>query len=199
MEKRFRDIHGIAISRGIEFLFHYTPACNFEDILRYGIMPRTMLSDSAAIATVLDEYRLDDRPDAVSVSLSRVNRKLLARKRIKMPGVEWIILAIDASVLWTQRVEFCWTDAASNIIKHHSGRRDGPWAFNRMFEGSAEQRAGLLDCHATASEAEIHVLGRIDQSNILGAVVASEKMRKPVEEVFKELLPESAHVEVVGF
>lgn len=198
MDNRQQDIRAVAISRGVQYLFHYTPACNLVDILRFGILPRTELRHSPALATVIDEFRLDGKPDAVSVSLSRVNNSLLTRKRSKIPG-PWIILALSADILWTQDVEFCWADAASNDIKKHSGRRDGQWAFRQMFAGSAAERAALLPFQPTAPEAEVHVLGRIDQRKIVGAIVNDVGFRAEVEAVFREMLPKSAYIEYAAF
>jgi hypothetical protein len=46
-----------------------------------------------------DQFRIDDRIHALSLSIHSINESLLKRK-IAEHGGDWIVLEIEASILW---------------------------------------------------------------------------------------------------
>jgi hypothetical protein len=140
------------------------------------------------MAYAIDRNRRDGRGDAVSVSISRVNRPMFAAKRHKSGHTDWVVLVLPSEILWTHDCLFSWRNAAKKEIRDHRGWRGGPWAFRKMFAGSNEARNCLARCEPTDLEAEVQVLGRIAPDCILGAFVERSVMIEPVQAVL-ECLP----------
>lgn len=184
-------IRRLVEDRDIPSLLHFTQAVNLEGILRHGLLPRTKLSSLGYTAYASAEDRLDDTPEAISISISDFNRALFASKRAKSRHDDWLVLGLSPEVLWTHSCRFCWRSAATKEIKNHRGWRGGPWAFEEMFAGSDEERGGLARCYPTDPEAEVQVMEPIAADYILGAVVGRSGMVEPVQELL-DCLPGSS-------
>lgn len=182
MKATYQDnIRLIAEDREVDVLLHFTQATNLPGILHHGLLPRTELAAPGYAASA--RYRLDDTPEAVSVSISRVNEGMFASKRAKSGHRDWVVLVLSPVILWTHSCRFCWRNAAKKAVKDHRGRRDGPWAFNEMFVGSDQARDGLARCFPTDPEAEVQVFEPIAAEYILGAVVGRPGMVDAVQEL----------------
>lgn len=193
------EIRSIAQGRGVNFLCHFTQAANLANIVEHGLRSRRELIDTDYLAYVSDCYRLDDNDNAISVSVSTWNGGMLDIKRYKNPGAEWVVLVLDAEILWTHQCLFCWQSAATNEIKGHRGYRGGPWAFDKMFGGTEADRSRLPDNQPTDSDAEVQVLEAISPAYILGAVVDRFEMVEPVQLILDNLPEGPRAVQVEPF
>ena len=102
----------IALDRDVRFLLHFTQAANLTGVVKHGLWPRRDLAAADHLAYASDYGRLDGNEDAVSVSISRVNGPMFAAKRRKSGHVDWIVLVLSATILWTHDCRFCWRNAA---------------------------------------------------------------------------------------
>ena len=114
-------------------LCHFTPFDNIAGILQHGLLSREALERCGVNFKPSDFERLDNKLDVVSLSIQTINFAMFGAKRDRLRS-EWIVFEVDPSVLWTHRCRFCWENAASRQIVRHTGRMDGPWAFQKMFE-----------------------------------------------------------------
>jgi hypothetical protein len=169
--------------RNVQALLHFTQASNVPSIVTNGLLPRSELISRGLNADASSRFRLDDRDDAVSVSVSAVNWEMFDAKRRKLARqTDWVILALDPSILWTRPCKFYHRSAARKDMKNHRGRLDGPWAFLKMFEdtsptsrftgASYRYDTGIPDCLTTSPDAEVQVFGTIPPERIIEGWVA---------------------------
>jgi hypothetical protein len=199
MNKYQIEIRQEVYERGIEGLFHFTPICNAGSILLHGLAARTVLEERGIHFQPSDNFRLDGRPDALSLSIHSLNWRMFEAKQ-QTTRSEWVIFKLDPSVLWTHSCLFSWQNAASSDIRRHTGRRDGPWAFRKMFDDrpvSSIDRSSFRAAHRrgdhqpTLNDAEVQVLDPIDPDYILSVVVRTEWAGSQVEQLMKQIDCES--------
>lgn len=180
-------IRALAEDRDVQLLLHFTQAANLMEIVKHGLLSRRELAGPEYRAYASDRYRLDENDEAISVSVTRVNRWMFGLKRHKSGHANWVVLVLSAEILWSLDCRFCWCNAAKKEIKEHRGWRGGPWAFHQMFVGSDEARSGLERCCPTDPEAEVQVLEPISPEYILGAIVDRLEMVEPVQAILNAL------------
>lgn len=178
-----------ALQRGITSLYHFTPFGNLRSILETGLLSRKELDARGIDYFYTDEWRNDGQLDAVSLSIHDINRSMFSSK-LKNSSCDWVILEIDASVLWTHPCWFCWVNASSSEIVNHKGFIGGPWAFNEMFE---DRTVGVLDKRSsrevfntptnmpTMNDAEVQVRASIPPELIRDVSIAHDKHRAATE------------------
>ena len=195
MKSYRQEIRKEARKRGISELFHFTPDQNVRSILVHGLASPSALTDHGIAFLPTDKWRLDERLDAVSTSIHSVNESMFEAKRKTYDG-EWVIFALDASILWTHRCRFCWLNAATSEIRRHRGFMEGPWAFRQMFEDRSASHADIrsyrgvmrrVDCEPTSNAAEVQVLDPIGPDLIIGAVVKDAVIATALEHVMHEV------------
>lgn len=100
--------------KGIENLYHFTPVKNLYSILINGICPVNELKRRNIQFIQPDNKRLDGRLNAVSLSISNPNKKLLEKKILWEMDIPFCIIEIDSSVLFELECtkEFFYTNAA---------------------------------------------------------------------------------------
>lgn len=193
MDKTAFEIRSIVRERGITALGHFTPAANLQGILTHGLLSIDTLNEHDLSYSYTDGWRNDGRPHAVSLTIHDINRSMFARK-LKDSRCDWVILEVDASVLWTHWCLFSWVNAASSEITGHRGRRDGPWAFKRMFDdcpvNGMDKRSSRAvfntpDNMPTMNDAEVQVLNPIAPDLIRDVTIASERHRPATEAAMK--------------
>lgn len=190
-----RHIKRLAASRGIEKLYHFTPAENVVSILKNGLASQQVLQGHGIEFYAPDQYRFDNRLSALSLSIHSVNEGLL-KKKIAEHGGDWIILEVEASILWTHSCRFCWTNAASSEIINHTGFLGGRWGFEKMFEDrpinlvdrrSQRKTYGRLDCHPTDNQAEVQVFDPIDSDFIVDLTVKNPRVKREMEALMERI------------
>jgi len=200
-----RKIERLAEARNIEYLLHFTPIENIQSILSNGLASRADLDHNGISYTYTDDWREDDKPDALSLSVTEINYAMLKAKR-KSCGDGWAVLAIDPSVLWTHSCRFCWTNAASREVKNYRGFLGGPWGFERMFQDapmSSSDAQGLRDAYniadnmPTDNAAEVQVFDPIDSDLILAVGVRTEQEKIKIENIMTKI-GQIAPVEIVA-
>ena len=186
-------IRNAARRRGITSLYHFTPSANLESILVNGLVSRRILDEHQVAYTYTDGWRNDGQPDAVSLSIHDINRSMFSQK-MRNSRCTWVILEVDASVLWSHPCRFCWVNAASSEIVNHSGFIGGPWAFEKMFADcavSAIDQRSSREVHntrenmPTMNDAEVQVLAPIAPDLIRDVTVARDGNREAIEAAMK--------------
>lgn len=180
-----RAIQTIARTRGIKHLLHFTLLENLPSIVEHGLLSRVELIRRQLDAYAVDEFRLDGRPEGLSVSVERPNRSMLKSMLARSRGWKWVCLRLSPDLLWTHACRFCWRNASSATMREQRGRCEGPWAFNRMFDGSTEERTGLAPCEPTFPDAEVQVLEPIAPANIFGAIASTPAAAARVDAIFR--------------
>ena len=182
-------------SRGISQLYHFTPAKNARSILCNGLASRDILLESGVDFLATDSKRLDDRLDAVSISIHSINKDMLKNKMDNYAG-EWLIFELDASILWTHSCRFCWDNAAKSEVRRHKGFLGGEWGFTKMFDDkpvslrddrSYRIASKLEDYEPTNNAAEVQVLDPISAELIVGVSVQNFRMKDNLESLMQEI------------
>lgn len=183
------EIKELAESRGIEKLYHFTPAVNVASILKRGLASQQLLQAHGVHFYAPDQSRYDYRLSALSLSIHSINAALL-RKKIAEHGGDWVILEIEASILWTHSCRFCWTNAASSEVANYRPFLGGPWGFEEMFKDrpvsaidlrSQREAYGRLDSQPTDNQAEVQVFDPIDSDLIVDLTVKNPRVKLEME------------------
>lgn len=189
MQDYQRDIKRIAAARDIQRLYHFTPAVNAASILKNGLASQQVLQAHGIDFYAPDQKRYDNRLGALSLSIHSVNESLLSRK-IGEHGGDWLILELEASILWTHRCRFCWTNAASSEVTNYRGFLGGPWGIKEMFRDrsisaldtrSQREIYGRLDNQPTDNQAEVQVFDPIDSNLIVDITVKNTRVKRDLE------------------
>ena len=212
MQARAADIRRSVQHRGIECLLHFTQLLNLQSIIQHGFLPRSMIQGRDDItAHVIDPDRMDREDDAISVSVSAFNHTMFSAKRWRINEAPWIVLALDASILWTHPCRFHASNAASREGRRRQGGRNHIWAFQEMFAESRygntgrftgsrwREETGIPDHLTTFPDAEVQVLAPFSSELIMGAWIDRRDLVDPVREVLNRLPGESRPLHVGEF
>jgi hypothetical protein len=115
-QEQKKDIHAIVAERKIEYLVHFTMACNVANILRYGLIPRKRLLAKLGHryeVKVNDQWRFDGHSDASCLSISFPNYRMFFTYRQASLKTPWAVLLINPKVLWEKECAFYNCNAAS--------------------------------------------------------------------------------------
>ena len=122
-ENRESQIRQVCMEHYITTLFHFTRIENLCTILQNGLLGRSILETWEQQPLFNDSDRADGYKEAVCLSISFPNYKMfwsIRKKKEKNKGVkdsQWIVLLLDARVLWELDCAFCYTNAASGVVK----------------------------------------------------------------------------------
>ena len=195
MKEYQRKIKQEAISRGISRLYHFSPAENGANILRYGLLSREHLIDNEITFSPTDSIRLDRQYNAISLSIHSINRNMFESKKRKA-STEWLIFELQASILWTHKCRFCWTNAASPEISKNTSFLGGPWGFQRMFENrpiSPTDDRSFRDVYRrsenqpTEEGAEVQVYHPIAPELFVDVTVRTPRAKRELETLMEQL------------
>jgi predicted nucleic acid-binding Zn ribbon protein len=179
-----REIEELVARRGISSLVHFTREVNLPSILQRGLVTRDVLREGGQENNCNDPYRLDGT-DAVCVSIEFPNYKMFYALRQENKNVDWILILIDASVLWTTTVAFCTANAASKLVTEVPLRqRMGPAAMEAMFSDfghTARAALSLPDSFPTNPQAEALLLDGAPRRYISGVIARDCAQKARIE------------------
>jgi hypothetical protein len=110
-----------AVQRRIPYLVHFTQVRNLPSIVTHGLLSREDLLTHGLDAFVSASDRLDEKDEAISVSISAINLEMFKAKQAAWGGSAWVILLLDPSILWTHSCRFLSRNAARRAMKEHRG------------------------------------------------------------------------------
>lgn len=175
MNRAFQ-IQQICNERDITTPVHFTGVENLQSILHRGLLGRSVLEENRLPFLFSDNIRLDGHKEAVCLSISFPNYGMFYKVRQTLSDHHWIVLLIDAKVLWELDCLFCTENAAAATIRGKSlGEKREPDMLKAMFEGGYTDKQGTLvrrsaqipKNYPTHPQAEVLVLDPIPAENIL--------------------------------
>lgn len=177
-------IQDFARQRSIPYLVHFTRTANLASIIMNGIYPVSRIGEIGVKPVINDEWRLDGHLGGISVSIGHPNYRMFFKLRKDNPDVDWVVLCIKPSVLWTKDCAFCRHNAADARI---SSQPIGELKTTAAFAGIYEEVEGLttradqrLKSHdPTDAQAEILVFDAIEPNLIVGAAFETAAVLEP--------------------
>lgn len=177
-----KSIRRIAKHLGIPFLVHFTRIENVPSIMKYGLYPRSRLSELPYKVITNDEMRLDGYPEAVSLSIAFPNHKMFYKYRNVRNG-DWAVLLIDSSVLWEYECAFCKHNAADSKVRYLPLEYlKSPRSFASMFKDNIDEfsrhEQALMLYDPTDPQAEVLVFDIIQASKIKKIIVENDASKQ---------------------
>ena len=162
---RTSNIKQICHNRGIKILVHFTPIENLRRILGEGLLSRNALERRLdQQPTFNDQNRLDKHPEAICLSIGFPNYKMFFKYASEKQS-QWVVLLLDAKLLWELDCAFCQENAASNAVYTIPLKeRKKPDALNNMFidyDSISRQSLSIPDHYPTYPQAEVLVCNPI--------------------------------------
>lgn len=116
-KERADKIQEYCQSRQIQSLVHFTQIQNLRSIFDMGLLSQDELNKklSNEQRRYNDQQRLDGHRDAICTSISYPNYRMFYSLSSSNQS-EWVILLINADVLWELDCAFCETNAASSAV-----------------------------------------------------------------------------------
>lgn len=185
-------IQQIVQQRNITRLFHFTHRDNLSAILTHGLISREVLDEQNIAYDYNDQVRFDGHLDAICLSISYPNAKMLFKYRQLKDG-DWILLAINPSILWEKNCAFYSTNAASNNVRFNElESMQGVDAFSSLFSddvfGNIRGENLPLE-YPTDVQAEVLVFDRIETTYIMNVFHPNRESA----EHFHQLHPTTNH------
>ncbi|MCR3891448.1 DUF4433 domain-containing protein [Aeromonas caviae] len=166
-----QTIENYAKERAIPYLLHFTRAINLPSIMTHGIYPVGRAHEVDAAPVINDNYRFDGHSDSTSLSIGFPNCQMLYKYRMSDVTVDWVILVLPPSILWTKNCAFCYHNAADGRISTQPlTNLMTPRAFAGMYQDIAgipsreEQRLKIYD--PSDVQAEVLVFDVIEPHDI---------------------------------
>jgi cold shock CspA family protein/flagellar biosynthesis GTPase FlhF len=172
-EERKEQIQAICQQRGVTTCVHFTHVQNLRGILQNGLLSRRFLEQSAGNiqARSNDSLRLDKQREANCLSISFPNYRMFYKYRMENNNqADWVVLSLNASLLWELDCAFCKENAASSsvtIIPLNERKQVG--SFQGMFEDTSQIRRedlGIPAHYPTNPQAEVLVFEQISSDYI---------------------------------
>lgn len=123
IRNRAFQIQQICTERGITTLLHFTRLENLQSILREGLLGRSLLEARGQQFLFNDPDRVDGYKEAICVSISFPNYQMFYSIREEKKNIreandfQWIVLLLDAEVLWELDCAFCQRNAAHKTVQ----------------------------------------------------------------------------------
>lgn len=178
-------------SYSIPFLLHFTRAKNLESIFKHGIVPVSLCPDLGISPVVNDKFRWDRRTNSSSFSIGHPNSKMLWKYRQLEPTEEWVVLAVDPSIIWQSEVAFCPHNAADRrIASREIGSLKGYAALKEMI--GRDKRGVILPYEPADEQAEILVFDVVKPNQIMGVFFLDDATRARLDDVCSSVASFSA-------
>jgi hypothetical protein len=163
--------HATAIK--IPHLVHFTRASNLPSIMAHGLYPVGRAHEVGATPEINDHERWDGHRDSTSISITFPNYKMFFGMRNEYPDVDWAVVVLDPSVLWTKQCAFSKFNAADGRISSQPiANLVTVQAFAGMFDpipGHPTREEQRLLAHDTTDvQAEVLVFDVIEPSYFRG-------------------------------
>ncbi|GGZ37870.1 DarT ssDNA thymidine ADP-ribosyltransferase family protein [Asticcacaulis endophyticus] len=180
MSKQAIQAHAKAIE--VPYLLHFTRVANLPSIMQHGLYPISRSNEIGVAPQINDEIRLDGHPDGTSVSIGFPNSQMFYKYRMDCKDVDWTVLVLRPSVLWTKDCAFCRHNAADARISNlHIDVLKASQAFVGMFEEiedhSPREDQKLKAFDPTDVQAEVLVFDVVEPQDIIGAVFEKAAVR----------------------
>lgn len=151
--------------RKIEYFVHFTPLENLESIITKGLMPVSKLEEKHYKYIHNDDARMDQRRDAISLSVSFPNYRLFYVFREKRPELKWVVLLLDAEeIIKLNPAYFRHNAASAEFVGRDWSRFQGVNSFEEMFGGC--RNILIPPSYTTSEQAEVMVNCEIPPSLI---------------------------------
>lgn len=177
-------VQELVAEREIKWLTHFTREPYLPSILQRGLITRDVMIKEGNEGLCNDQLRLDGT-HAICASVSFPNYKMFWGLRKDHPDVNWIVLAIHPSALWSTRVAFCTANAASaGVSAIPLEQRMSLAAFEAMFADfgdKARAPLGLANAHPTNPQAEVLFLDGVPRQFIAGAWALNAEQKARIE------------------
>lgn len=186
--------------RNIEHLLHFTNTKNIKSIIDFGILPVAMHSINGINSYTNDKLRSDELTDTTSFSIEFPNYKMFYKLRAENPAEDWVILFVDAKVLFKKECVFCYDNASNPRIKEIplNNRMQGEM-FKKMFDdidGDVTRSERKLKRYfPTLPQAEILIYGAIELDYIDKFVFKDTETK----DRYQHLIPNSIKCEVIPY
>lgn len=171
---RVREIRGIAKDRNINFLCHFTRIENLISILSNGLRSRFQLRRAGIEFCPTDLNRIDGHQNTVSLSVSFPNYRMFYSKRDffwkseGMISARWVVLLLEADLLWELDCVFCQQNAAHSSVRDVPlEKRRRPQEFESFFydfEEVCRLDLGIPRNYPTNPQAEVLAFGEVPMS-----------------------------------
>ena len=169
-QNRASQIQQFCQERGIKTLCHFTRIENLYSILQQGLIGRSFLAKSGQQFLWNDADRADRCPEANCLSISFPNYQMFYSIREGMKSEEvndsqWVVLLLDAKVLWELDCAFCQRNAAQGTVsKIPIEERKKPEALRDIFADFYDikrQDLQIPQNYPTHPQAEVLVFDQI--------------------------------------
>lgn len=175
-------IHAHATTIKVPFLLHFTRAVNLPSIIAQGLYPIERAGEIGATPQINDACRLDGYRNSTSVSIGFPNCQMLFKLRMEEPQVDWAILVLDPSILWTKDCAYCCHNAADARI---SSQPLPDLKTFEAFKGMYDEIEGILSrkeqklktFDPTDVQAEVLVFDVIEPQYIGGVIFEKASVR----------------------
>jgi hypothetical protein len=170
-EERSCRIQALCVIRKITDLIHFTHISNLPSILEHGLLGIKDLENSSISQNVRinDQMRLDNLPNAISLSISFPNYRMFYKIHQNNTS-QWVIITLDPSILWKLDCVFNSSNAASGTQRSINAEiRKTYFYFEKMFSDSPQNdrsQLGIPDNFTTDPQAEVLVCEPISRSYI---------------------------------
>lgn len=176
-------INKIIEERKILWLCHFTPRKNLENIKKFGLKPKNLMSINEYTPT--DQYRWDNHNEAICMTISKPNAWMFNKK--VQDGLDLCLILINSTVLFKKSCLFYPHNAATRCYRNVSDDYfKGEIALEKLFKNPvtyektdghsyAINRSNLQDCEPTSDQAEVQCLDIIEP--------------KYVQHIFEDYIP----------
>lgn len=180
MPRQAIQAHATALQ--VPYLLHFTRAANLPPIMAHGLYPIGRAHEIGANPHINDQYRWDGHRNGTSVSIGFPNCQMLYKYRMAEPAVDWAILVVHPSILWTKNCAFCRYNAADGRISNQPlPNLMTPQAFTGMYdeiEGiTSREEQKLKTYDPTDVQAEVLVFDVIEPQYIAGVIFETAPVR----------------------
>ena len=179
----------IVKERDIRHFVHFTRVDNLKSILENGLLSVREMKKKGIAYVGNDESRLENRLDAICLSVSFPNYQMFYSYR-KRSACDWIVIELSPRLVLKQKCAFVKKNAACSDmradVENAEKRLSSPEAFESMFRGSQDtMRYDLPSNYSTDPQAEILVFDEIPIDAITGIVFDNSNVSMMYEEVIK--------------